>query len=173
MKMPTEILLGLAYMGKGAGYILAQQERKEYGLDPAVFDLLGKIRLYAESDTGDWILIDEIGETGPIAVDLIIIFIEILGSFIQAEKVNLKLVLNKGLWSYCDYYSAYFNCHWGGGDWYRVETKKLFGLSGSRVGGFPQICALSSGYTPKFAGLGITLKKINPDSPNPRLRFAV
>jgi hypothetical protein len=96
--MMTTYLLyqGLAYMGKGAGYLLAHQERRENELSPAVFDRLGKIEVYAESPSGDWVFIDEIGETGPIAVDLNII--EIPESFVQREQVNLKLILNKGLW---------------------------------------------------------------------------
>jgi len=85
---------GLAYMGGGVGYWMAEQERKGFDAGESIFSLLGGIEVYAESPEGNWQQCDVIHETGPIATD----FNMVLLPNLQAGAVRLKLKMNKGLW---------------------------------------------------------------------------
>ncbi len=63
----------LAYMVKDAGYRLAKLERSDTELRSRVNgpgEKLGWIEVLVQDESGEWQLIDDVGETGPIATDL-------------------------------------------------------------------------------------------------------
>ncbi len=83
----------LAYMGKGASYFLSDLERDGAYPRTNVIDELGGIEIHQKIG-GQWILIDEISEAGPIATDFNIIPLGTL----ENGSHDFKLVLTKGLW---------------------------------------------------------------------------
>jgi hypothetical protein len=85
---------GLSYMGNSVTYWMAEFERGKIVKKQGIFDLLGGIKVYSKNSIGDWKFEGEINETGPIATDFNIIPLSVQVN----ENVELKLVLNKGLW---------------------------------------------------------------------------
>jgi len=85
---------GLAYMGGGVGYWMAEQERKGFETSESIFSLLGGIEIYAESPDGNWQLCDVIHETGPIATDFNLVRLPDQ----ESSSVRVKIRMNKGLW---------------------------------------------------------------------------
>jgi len=63
----------LAYMGKDAGYWLAKLERSDAEIRSRINgpgEKLGWIEVLVQDESGEWQMVDEVGETGPIATDL-------------------------------------------------------------------------------------------------------
>lgn len=85
---------GLSYMGNSVTYWIAEFERGKIEKKEGIFDLLGGIKVYSKNSSGDWEFEGEINETGPIATDFNVIPL----SDQDNENVELKLVLNRGLW---------------------------------------------------------------------------
>ena len=81
-------------MGNSVSYWMAEFESGKIEKKPGIFDLLGGIEIYSRKSNGDWLFEGRINETGPIATDFNIITL----SAQNDENIELKLVLNKGLW---------------------------------------------------------------------------
>lgn len=88
---------GLAYMGRSAGEWLAALERRDPTLEKAVADIsqtLGGIEVLLQDDTGQWVSIAEVNETGPLATDVHLVKLPP----IKRERLNIRLRLTKGHW---------------------------------------------------------------------------
>lgn len=85
----------LAYMGYGAGGLLATYERevsKGHRVPVSIIDMLGGIEVEARID-GKWYSIGEVNESGPIVSDTHLLPIEINGTLDQ-----IRLTMVRGLW---------------------------------------------------------------------------
>lgn len=88
---------GLAYMGRSAGQWIAALERGDTNLEKAVTGIgqtLGGIEVLLQDDTGQWVSVGEVKETGPLAVDVHLVKLPA----IKHERVNIRLRLTKGHW---------------------------------------------------------------------------
>jgi len=85
---------GLSYMGNSVSYWMAELERGDLKQETTIFDLLGSIVIYRKTGNGEWVYEGEVHETGPIATDFNIVPL----TAGNGEDLELKLVLNKGLW---------------------------------------------------------------------------
>jgi hypothetical protein len=90
----------LAYMGTTAGDWLAIIERNSEQYKPLLENLrstLGNIDVLIQNEKNEWVKIDEVGETGPIATDIKIIPLE---NKVEEQNSALKIRLRmaKGLW---------------------------------------------------------------------------
>ncbi|RKU06829.1 hypothetical protein C6503_25045 [Candidatus Poribacteria bacterium] len=88
---------GLAYMGRYAGQWIAALERGDPNLEKAVTGIgqtLGGIELLLQDDTGKWVSIAEVKETGPLATDVHLVKLPP----IKHPRVNIRLRLTKGHW---------------------------------------------------------------------------
>jgi hypothetical protein len=91
------IYQALAYMGTGATrWLAAMRPRGDSALSAEAIlgRLLGTIEVYERSPSGEWSLVGETGETGPIAADTKVIPLTVRGD----GPVRLRLRLTKGLW---------------------------------------------------------------------------
>ena len=95
---------GLAYMGSKAVDWLANLERNPL-LVKKIIDrprtVLGKIEILLQNENGDWQLIDEIGESGPIASDVKIVPLNNITRIAEKEnysEIKIRLRMTKGLW---------------------------------------------------------------------------
>lgn len=84
----------LAYMGNSVSYWMAKLEREEIAYKESILDLLGGIEVYSKGAKGNWHFEGEVNETGPIATDYNVIPLN--NTF--NGKVELKLIMNRGLW---------------------------------------------------------------------------
>ncbi len=85
----------IAYMGAGAGSLLATYERevqKGHPVPVPIMDMLGGIDVQARIN-GKWHLIGEVNESGPIASDTHLLPVQMEGTIDQ-----LSLTMTKGLW---------------------------------------------------------------------------
>ena len=88
---------GLAYMGRYAGQSIAALERGDTTIEKAITGIgqtLGGIEVLLQDDTGKWITIGEVNETGPLATDVHLVKLPA----IKRERVNIRLRLTKGHW---------------------------------------------------------------------------
>jgi hypothetical protein len=85
---------GLSYMGNSVSYWMAEIERGNLIPETTIFDLLGSIEIYIKTRDGEWVYEGEVHETGPIATDFNIVPL----TTVNGEDLELKLVMNKGLW---------------------------------------------------------------------------
>lgn len=85
---------GLSYMGHSVSYWMAEIERGNLKPETTIFDLLGSIEIYRKTSDGGWAYEGEVHETGPIATDFNIVPLSVG----NGEDVEMKLVMNKGLW---------------------------------------------------------------------------
>ena len=88
---------GLSYMGRSAGQWIAVLERGDTNLEKAVTGIgetLGGIEVLLQDDTGQWVSVGEVKETGPLAVDVHLVKLPT----IKRERVNIRLRLTKGHW---------------------------------------------------------------------------
>ena len=88
---------GLAYMGRSAGEWIAALERRETDIEKASTGIgrtLGGIEVLMQDDTGKWISIGEVNETGPLATDVHLVKLP----SIKGERLNLRLRLTQGHW---------------------------------------------------------------------------
>ena len=88
---------GLAYMGRYAGQWIAALERHDTPIEKAsagIGQTLGGIEVLLQDDTGKWITIGEVNETGPLATDVHLVKLPA----IKRERVNIRLRLTKGHW---------------------------------------------------------------------------
>ena len=88
---------GLSYMGRSAGQWIAAFERGDTILKKAVTGIgqtLGGIEVLLQDDTGKWISVAEVKETGPLATDVHLVKLPPL----KRERVNIRLRLTKGHW---------------------------------------------------------------------------
>ena len=84
-------------MGRSAGQWIAVLERGDTNLEKAVTGIgqtLGGIEVLLEDDTGQWVSVAEVKETGPLAVDVHLVKLPA----IKHERVNIRLRLTKGHW---------------------------------------------------------------------------
>ncbi len=87
----------LAYMGNSAGDWIAALQRSEGDLKErfkAISEALGKIEVYAEDSSGQWLLAGEVGETGPLATDIQIVELPPMSN----ARGRVKLRLARGCW---------------------------------------------------------------------------
>ena len=85
----------IAYMGAGAGSLLATYERevqKGHAVPVPIMDMLGGIEVRARID-GKWHLVGEVYESGPIASDT-----HLLPVLLEGTVDQLSLTMVKGLW---------------------------------------------------------------------------
>ena len=88
---------GLAYMGRSAGQWIAALERRDTPIEKASTGMgrtLGGIEVLLQDDTGKWISIGEVNETGPLATDVHLVKLP----SIKGERLNLRLRLTQGHW---------------------------------------------------------------------------
>lgn len=88
---------GLSYMGRSAGQWIAALERGDTNLKKAVTGIgqtLGGIEVLLQDDTGQWVSVGEVNETGPLATDVHLVKLPA----IKHERVNIRLRLTKGHW---------------------------------------------------------------------------
>ena len=88
---------GLAYMGRSAGEWIAALERRETEIEKASTGIgrtLGGIEVLMQDDTGKWISIGEVNETGPLATDVHLVKLP----SIKGKRLNLRLRLTQGHW---------------------------------------------------------------------------
>lgn len=88
---------GLSYMGRYAGEWIAALERHDTPIEKAITGIgqtLGGIEVLLQDDTGKWITIGEVNETGPLATDVHLVKLPA----IKRERVNIRLRLTKGHW---------------------------------------------------------------------------
>lgn len=88
---------GLSYMGRSAGQWIAALERADTNVKKAVTGIgqtLGGIEVLLQDDTGQWVSVGEVKETGPLAVDVHLVKLPA----IKHERVNIRLRLTKGHW---------------------------------------------------------------------------
>lgn len=88
----------LAYMGKNAGFYFSLLERrgsvlKEFIKYPG--EILKNIEVLQQDSTGNWIKINQTGESGPIASDIKIIPLK---KNYKTGKLKLQLRMTKGMW---------------------------------------------------------------------------
>ena len=87
----------LAYMGRSAGEWIAALERRDTPIEKASAGIgrtLGGIEVLLQDDTGKWISIGEVNETGPLATDVHLVKLP----SIKGERLNLRLRLTQGHW---------------------------------------------------------------------------
>lgn len=92
------IYSGLDYMGDKTGEYFAEIERSKLisdQLKKGIQKELGGIEVYGLSENGSWKKLGVFNETGPIAINRQAIYFE---NCSKDNLVQLKLVLNKGLW---------------------------------------------------------------------------
>ena len=88
---------GLAYMGRYAGEWIAALERHDITIEKAssgIGKILGGIEVLLQDNTGQWVSVGEVNETGPLATDVHLVKLPI----IKRERVNIRLRLTKGHW---------------------------------------------------------------------------
>ena len=88
----------LAYMGRNAGFYFSQLEREGSNLKnfikyPAA--LLKNIEVLEKNSSGEWIKINQTGETGPIASDIKIIPLK---EKYSGKEIRLRLRMTRGMW---------------------------------------------------------------------------
>lgn len=87
----------LAYMGRSAGEWIAALERHDTPIEKASAGIgrkLGGIEVLLQDDTGKWISIGEVNETGPLATDVHLVKLPP----IKRERVKIRLRLTQGHW---------------------------------------------------------------------------
>jgi len=84
-----------AYMGNDVGYWFAKIERDEliHAQNP-IDDLLGGIEVMIQDPNGDWEVVDQVNEYGPLAIDFHLIQLGMLSE----EAVKIRLRMSKGNW---------------------------------------------------------------------------
>ena len=88
---------GLAYMGRSAAEWIAALERHDITIEKAssgIGKTLGGIEVLLQDDTGKWISVGEVNETGPLATDVHLVKLPAT----KHERVNIRLRLTKGHW---------------------------------------------------------------------------
>ncbi|MDE0400339.1 MAG: hypothetical protein OXL96_21295 [Candidatus Poribacteria bacterium] len=88
---------GLSYMGRSAGQWIAALERHDTTIEKAssrIGHTLGGIEVLLQDDTGQWVSVGEIKETGPLATDVHLLKLPPL----KRERVNIRLRLTQGHW---------------------------------------------------------------------------
>lgn len=88
---------GLSYMGRYAGQWIAALERGDTNLEKAVTGIgqtLGGIEVLLQDDTGKWVSVGTVNETGPLATDVHLVKLPP----IKHPRVNVRLRLTKGHW---------------------------------------------------------------------------
>ena len=88
---------GLAYMGHYAAEWIAALERHDTPIEKAsagIGQKLGGIEVLLQDDTGKWVSVGEVNETGPLAVDVHLVELPV----IKREHMNIRLRLTKGHW---------------------------------------------------------------------------
>ena len=88
----------LAYMGKNAGFYISQLERGRSFLKNVIDypgKLLKNIEIMQRNSSGEWIKIDDTGETGPIATDIKIIPLKNTG---DTKELRIRLKMTLGMW---------------------------------------------------------------------------
>ena len=88
---------GLSYMGRYAGEWIAALERGDTTIEKAssgIGQTLGGIEVLLQDDTGKWVSVAEVNETGPLAIDVHLVKLPP----IKRERVNIRLRLTKGHW---------------------------------------------------------------------------
>jgi len=84
-----------AYMGDQVGYLFAKVENGEFKKSQNHFDsYLGGIEVMTQTKSGDWEVVDQVNEYGPLAIDQHLIQ---LGD-ISGESVKIRLRMTKGNW---------------------------------------------------------------------------
>ncbi len=88
----------LAYMGENAGFYFSQLERngsilKEFIKYPG--EILKNIEVLQQDSLGNWIKINQTGESGPIATDIKIIPLKDIN---DTGELRLQLRMTKGMW---------------------------------------------------------------------------
>jgi hypothetical protein len=87
----------LSYMGESAGSYMAQMERGgEFVLErsQAIGQLLGGIEVQLKDDSGEWVTVGQVGETGPLATDTRVVPLPEWGN----EHRTVRLRLTRGHW---------------------------------------------------------------------------
>ena len=88
---------GLDYMGRSAGQWIAALERRDTAVKKASTGIgrtLGGIEVLLQDDTGKWISVGEVNETGPLATDVHLVKLPP----IKRERVKARLRLTQGHW---------------------------------------------------------------------------
>ncbi|MFZ0452124.1 MAG: hypothetical protein WCE54_13505 [Ignavibacteriaceae bacterium] len=88
----------LAYMGEKAGFYFSQLERKGSILKEFIKypgEILKNIEVRQQDSSGNWIKINQTGESGPIAADIKIVP---LNNISATGKLKLQLRMTKGMW---------------------------------------------------------------------------
>jgi hypothetical protein len=91
----------LAYMGSSAGRWLAALERGDEQTlrrSKAVGDLLGKIEVLIQDESGEWLSVGEVGEVGPIATEVHVVRLGDLPGSQDRRPLRVRLRLTQGLW---------------------------------------------------------------------------
>lgn len=87
----------MAYTGTHYGKLVAEVENGNTHAKSRIqklWDKLGGVEIYLQTDDKKWVKVDEINEMGPIASDVHLV--PLLS--VKGEKINMKLKLTKGLW---------------------------------------------------------------------------
>ncbi len=85
----------LAYMGNNAGYWFAQIERKNIKLHRIpILKIIGGIEVLIQDSLGDWRVVDQIEEYGPLATDIHLVPLGRLAG----ESTKIRLRMTKGNW---------------------------------------------------------------------------
>jgi len=87
----------LAYMGTSVGTWIAGFERQEQQLTlvfDGVYRLLGGIEVQMQNGNGDWVSVEEVNETGPLATDVKLVLLPDLDETTQ----KIRLIQTRGHW---------------------------------------------------------------------------
>jgi len=90
----------LAYMGSNAGSWLADIERNKSQFKQLLENPrneLGNIEVLVQNENDEWVMVGEVGETGPIATDIKIVPITKISNRDSKNSI-IKLRMAKGLW---------------------------------------------------------------------------
>jgi hypothetical protein len=94
--LPTYLLYQtFAYMGNNAGYWFAQIERKNVKQHQnSIQKIMGGIEILIQDSLGDWKVVDQVDEHGPLATDFHLVPMSRLAS----ESAKIRLRMTKGNW---------------------------------------------------------------------------
>ena len=88
----------LAFMGRNAGFYFSQLEREGSKLKNFIKypgELLKNIEVLEQDSSGEWVKINQAGETGPIAADIKIIPLK---EKYSGKEIKIRLRMTRGMW---------------------------------------------------------------------------
>ena len=86
----------LAYMGTKVGDWFALYGKMKHDPDKSrLANILGRIEVLVQDSDGNWQVVDEVGEHGPLATDIYLVH---LPESVARENNKIRLRLTKGTW---------------------------------------------------------------------------